>query len=107
MKAKVTKKHVLSYYDNVLELGYCDLQTLLNRFSPQYYTCGVYGWNADIYIIDGMCICTGYRPFGNIHISRELREQAGQAYNELKEKHLSYEEESQAVKSILKRLFNK
>ena len=107
MKTRVTKKHVLNYYDNILHLGYCDLQTLLNRFSPQYYTCGVYGWNADIYVIDGMCICTGYRSFGNICPSSDQKERAYTEYNELKEKHLSYEEENQAVKSILKRLFNK
>lgn len=33
-----------------------------------HYTAGVYGWNADIYCIEGggkfFAICTGYRPFG-------------------------------------------
>src|SRR5574344_954909 len=58
MQTKVTKKQVMSYNSNVLEVGYCDLQFLLGRFSPQYYTCGVYGWNADIYEIDNMCIFT-------------------------------------------------
>lgn len=28
---------------------------------PIAYTCGVYGWNFDVYEIDGLTICTGYR----------------------------------------------
>ena len=104
MKTKVTKKQVLSSYSNILELVYCDLQHLLNHFSPSYYTAGVYSWNADIYIIDGMCIVTGYRPFGIIRPSREDKERANKEYNELSNQ-LSYEEKTKEVKAILKSLF--
>ena len=44
-------------------VGYCDLQTLLGVANPQFYTAGVYGWNADIYIFGNIAIVTGYRPF--------------------------------------------
>lgn len=35
--------------------------------------CGVYGWNADVYVIDyDTVIVTGYRPFGNMKLPREV-----------------------------------
>ena len=107
MKVKVTKKQIMSNYSNVLELSYCALQTLLNRFAPSYYTAGIYGWNADIYEIDGLCICTGYRPFGTFIPNYTEIERVNKQYQELKEQHLSYEEETKAVKELLKSLLKK
>lgn len=66
-KSKVTRKWIMSAFDKVISVPYCDLQYLLKTRSPSYYTSGIYGWSADIYIIDfDTCIVTGYRPFGNI-----------------------------------------
>lgn len=64
MKTKVTNKYIKANYANIIAVPYCGLQTLLNEFYPLFYNCGVYGWNCDFYIIDDICICTGYRPFG-------------------------------------------
>jgi len=67
MKYRTTRKAVTEGYYYRIEVGYCDLQHLLNYRNPEAYTCGVYGWNADIYRVgDNACIVTGYRPFGNI-----------------------------------------
>lgn len=107
MKTKVTKKQVMSYNSNVLEVGYCGLQSLLGRFSPQYYTCGVYGWNADIYEIDNMCICTGYRPFGNVKLDCKEINRVNKEYEVMKEKNLPYEEETNEIKKLLNSLFIK
>ena len=104
MKAKVTKKQVMSYYSNILKLSYCELQHLLSRFSPQYYTCGVNGWNADIYIIDGMCIVTGYNPFGGEYPNSYEIDRVEKEYQELKELHLSYEDETKKVIELLRSL---
>lgn len=42
---------------------------------PTFTLRGVYGWNADIYIIGKQtCVCTGYRPFGNIKVNYSLVE---------------------------------
>lgn len=81
MKYKTTKTAVTNGYGKRIEVGYCTMQSLLRFRNPVAYTCGVYGWNADIYEIDGFtCIVTGYRPFGNYHIDyealRELEKQA-------------------------------
>lgn len=48
-------------------LGYCELQNLLENFTPIAYTSGLYGWNANIYQFGDYYICTGYRPFGKIN----------------------------------------
>ena len=66
MKYKTTKKAVMDGYSKVICLGYCSIQNLLWHKSPVAYTCGTYGWNADIYDFGNIAICTGYRPFGNV-----------------------------------------
>ena len=61
MKYKTTAKAIREGACNPRSVGYCDLQYLLNNHSPIAYTCGVYGWNFDVYEVYGVTICTGYR----------------------------------------------
>lgn len=61
MKFKTTRKAVVDGSVKLVCAGYCDLQTLLRNHNPIAYTCGVYGWNFDVYEVDGLTICTGYR----------------------------------------------
>ena len=63
MKFKTTSKAIRKNYPQnyILNIGYCDLQFLLKYESPRAYTSGIYGWNYDLYDIDGIAICTGYR----------------------------------------------
>lgn len=63
MKFKTTSKRIKENYGQnyILSIGYCDLQFLLKYEYPKAYTSGVYGWNYDLYDIDGIAICTGYR----------------------------------------------
>ena len=73
MKTKTTKKAIMSTFENVISVGYCDLQDALKWREPNFYTVGVYGWNADVYVIDcDTVIVTGYRPFGNTELPREV-----------------------------------
>lgn len=73
MKTKTTKKAIMNAYENVIKIGYCDMQDALKWREPNFYTAGVYGWNADIYVIDcDTVIVTGYRPFGNIELPRNV-----------------------------------
>ena len=53
MKFKTTKKVINEVYRNIICVGYADLSYLLTYIEPMAYTCGVYGWNADIYNING------------------------------------------------------
>lgn len=61
MKYKTTRKAITEDYSNIVSVGYCGLQSLLSVVEPIAYTSGVYGWNFDVYSVDGLTICTGYR----------------------------------------------
>ena len=86
-KLNVTRKWVYNNFDNVISVPYCDLQYLLKALSPSWYTAGVYGWNADVYIIDfDTCIVTGYRPFGNINSNYVVNEAFNRAAYKIDDK---------------------
>lgn len=61
MKSKTTKKAIVNGCANIKCAGFCELQNLLSNHHPTAYTCGVYGWNFDVYDVYGVTICTGYR----------------------------------------------
>ena len=69
-----------------IELGYCELQNLLAKFSPIAYTSGLYGWNADIYQFGDYYICTGYRPFGKINPDYKTVQEYNKKADELRKK---------------------
>lgn len=73
MKVKVTKKGIKENYKNIIRVGYSELQFLLTGKNPNFYTTRTEGWGADIYEINNTtCITTGYTPFGNIEIERNI-----------------------------------
>ena len=107
MKFKTTRKAIMNNYYNVLCVGYCDLQYLLQYKNPIAYTCGVYGWNSDIYqVSDNFAICTGYRPFGNIQsnyeYNRGIEKQAEKIVNSWNE--YSFEEKQDKLNALIKQL---
>ena len=106
MKTKVTKREVMNGYSEVAEIGYCELQTVLSYIDAKYYTCGLYGWNSDIYEIGNFAICTGYRPFGtfrpNYKTVRSLEDKAKKIYSN---KTWKYETKVRKVKELLLTLF--
>lgn len=61
MKYRTTRKAIVNGCANIKSAGFCDLQHLLKNHEPTAYTCGVYGWNFDVYKVYGVTICTGYR----------------------------------------------
>lgn len=61
MKYRTTVKALREGACNLRCAGYCDLQNLLRAHAANAYTCGVYGWNFDVYEVYGLTICTGYR----------------------------------------------
>lgn len=75
MKVKTTRKAIVNGSYNVKCAGYCELSYLLNNHSPIAYTCGVYGWNFDVYEVYGVTICTGYRnmPGARLEKSANMR----------------------------------
>lgn len=67
MKFKTTKKAINEGFQTKICIPYCGLQHLLSRRQPVAYTARREGWAADIYDVGGgVCIVTGYSPFGNV-----------------------------------------
>lgn len=107
MKFKTTRKSVMANGGTIISVGYCNLQSLLRNVDPTAYTSGVYGWNADIYYIDGLTIVTGYRPFGNysnydlVHEYEEKARKIATDYN------IDWETRKNEVNKLLDEFINK
>lgn len=111
MKYRTTQKAVKAGYNNLIVVPYCDLQNLLDYREATAYTAGVYGWNADIYDINGYtAIVTGYRPFGNIRagyeICRRYDQQAREIVNEYRHPNETYEGMIQRKQTALQDLLD-
>lgn len=61
MKQKVTAASIRKLSAKKIALGYCEAPYLLRNHEPIAYTAGIYGWNFDVYAINGVVVCTGYR----------------------------------------------
>ena len=102
MKYKTTAKAIREGACNPRSVGYCDLQYLLNNHNPIAYTCGVYGWNFDVYEVYGVTICTGYR--GMIGPSCEgivEYEKKAEEILSWENKEMTYDEKREAVENLL------
>lgn len=104
-KIKVTARAIRNAYPKIITIGYCDMYYLLRYFTPAYYTCGVNGWNCDIYIIDdNTVIATGYRPVkGNLHNYELVKKYNDKAHEEL---YGSWDIDYQAQKQIARQLLD-
>lgn len=103
-KVKATQKSIKEAYSNILVIPYCDLQHLLQYEDAYYYTAGIYGWNADIYVHEDVAICTGYRPFGTYYPSRSLVAKYDKLANEYLHDGSSRNMDFQQVKAYLRSL---
>ena len=101
MKYKTTRKAIVNGSTNIVSVGYCDLATLLRNHSPNAYTCGVYGWNFDVYEVYGLTICTGYRgmPGRTANNVREYERRARAIFDELGG---NWEEKDARVEELLR-----
>lgn len=74
MKQRTTMKDIRNNWNKVFKCGYCELQDIMRYHEPQYYNCGVYGWNCDIYVDykNDIAVTTGYRNMTGKDIPREL-----------------------------------
>ena len=107
MKFKTTKKQVTNFYSKIIKLSYCSAQFLLHYQEPNAYTAGNNGWTADIYFIDNIAICTGYRPFGNIQANYSIvNDYEKQAEKIVLDYNLEFEEKSKKTNDLLKKFIN-
>ncbi len=103
MKFKTTRKAIVAQSNNIVSVGYCDLSNLLINHSPVAYTSGVYGWNFDVYEIDGLTICTGYRgmPGRSAVKCREYDKKAREVLS-WENKSMTYDEKRENVEKLLR-----
>lgn len=106
MKFKTTAREIKANY-TVIGLGYCTLANLLTYKAPLAYTCGVYGWNSDIYEFthDGrtFMVSTGYRPFGNTKMDGiyELCKKYDDRAREIIDEYSGYDNTLRAINSLI------
>lgn len=76
MKIKITMKEIRNRF-KTYRCGYCDLQYIMRWHDAEFYNCGVYGWNCDIYVDwkHGIAITTGYRNMAGDRIPSEILEE--------------------------------
>lgn len=103
MAIKATKKEIVHGFA-CYEVAYCELQALLHYKTPTFYTCGAYGWNADVYILAArekkIAIVMGYRPFGK-KIPFEIIRKYEKCANELSYGLGSYSEKAAALDRLI------
>lgn len=64
MKTRITSRDLKNAGKPVIIVGYCGAQALLSGLQPVHYNAGIYGWNYDVYELQGTLIVTGYRFTG-------------------------------------------
>lgn len=101
MKVKTTRKAIVNGSVNVRCAGYCDLSCLLRNHEPIAYTCGVYGWNFDVFEVYGVTICTGYRsmPGKRLDGIREYEKKAREIWENY---NTPYETQKEETEKLLK-----
>lgn len=100
MKYKTTRKAVVENSANIKCAGYGDLSLLLKAHQPNAYTCGIYGWNFDVYDLPGLTICTGYRNMPGTR-ANGISEYEQRAREIWENRVLSYDEQRAKVEEIL------
>lgn len=107
MSIRTTKKEIEKNYKNKICVPYGDLQYLLCFKSPEFYTSGVYGWNADIYQYNyNTVIVTGYRPFGNIVKYEIVKKYEDKAKKIIFNKNISCTKQKNIISELLENFIN-
>lgn len=108
MAFELKRKDVVNTSGYKFSVGYCDMQNLLHFQDRLGYTHGVYGWNFDVYKIDGCVISTGYRGMVGKSINYDLlREYELKAEKIINDWNKPYEQSKQEVNNLLFELLEK
>ena len=105
---RITRKQINK--TNMVALSYCQAQTALDLFGTDYkigYNSGVYGWNYDLYRINGIDIITGYNvPYGK-YSNKDIKNKLIELENKIrKEKRgLTFSEYEKNVKKWRREFF--
>ena len=104
MKFRTTRKAIAegTARNDLYQCGYCDMAHLLRNHSPIAYTCGIYGWNFDVYSVYGLTITTGYRNMCGKQIPFDiLRSYEIKARDISNDWNIPYQQKSEAIEALL------
>lgn len=101
MKFRTTTKAIKDGSINIRYASYCEMYYLLKNHEPIAYTCGIYGWNYDVYNVYGLTICTGYRgmPGKRLDNISEYEKKARKIYDNY---NVDYTKRQKAAEKLLK-----
>lgn len=100
MKFKTTKKVIKDGYTNIIYIPYCSAQSLLRFVYPIAYTSDTYGWSCDYYVVEGVCISTGYDHIGR-PVNRDMLTSYDYKAELINESSLGWDAKKQAVNELL------
>ena len=95
---KITRNNINQ--ENMVAIGYCQAQAALNHFGYDYkvgYNAGIYGWNYDLYRINGVNIVTGYRTPYYEYSKKDIKNKLIAFENKLRELSLSERYENEEI----------
>lgn len=105
MKFKTTAKAIRENGGKIVAIGYCAAQYLLRYEREIAYTSGVYGWNFDVYDVDGVTVCTGYRGMPGKTVDYDiLRDYETRAEKIVLDYKIPYEDQKNAVRALLREM---
>lgn len=92
---KITRNDINK--ENMVVLGYCQCQRILNMFAYDYkigYNSGIYGWNYDLYRINEIDIVTGYNVPYYQYNNDELKNKLIALENKIRNEKICFSEEN-------------
>jgi hypothetical protein len=105
MKYKTTKKEMKNRFNQIIKVGYENLQFLLKFVDPFAYSTRSEGWACDYYNINGVLISTGYAPMESKNTKKHgydfIREYDDKAREIACNYNLSYEQQKDQVMKLL------
>jgi len=104
MKLKATKKELKEGYNDIVTIGYCDAQYLLQFISPFSYCTRAEGWACDNYDIDGVLVSTGYAPIQGKHFDCDTLSLYEAKAMAIARRSISYKARARATGRLLKKL---
>lgn len=106
MKVKVKESDLKNSYTKIISMGYCEAQSLLRYIEPYYYTCGVYGWKSDNYVLNGVLISTGYAPISGARNYDLIKKYETKAQKIQSNSNFNWEQKKKKTNKLLEKLIN-
>lgn len=98
----MTRNEINRVFSKSISIGYCAAQALLRYQDRIGYNSGVYGWNYDVYAVDGVAICTGYRSMPGGRVDYELLKKYEKKAEKISyDRVLTYDQKRKKVNALL------